>query len=61
MKQEIMTEEKCRESWEKHQKNTHEDDMIPYSDFRGECGLKDEEEEEDAWDDDGSIEYEDWN
>ncbi len=56
-----MTEEKCRESWEKHQKNAHEDDMIPYLDFRGECGLKDEDEEEDAWDDDGSIEYEDWN
>jgi hypothetical protein len=35
--------------------------MIPYLDFRGECGLKDEDEEEDAWDDDGSVEYEDWN
>jgi len=23
--------------------------------------IKDEDEEEDAWDDDGSIEYEDWN
>ena len=54
-----MTETECRTAWEKHQKNAHEDDMMPYSEFRSNCGLVDEEEEEDAWDDDGYDEYDD--
>ena len=54
-----MTEQECRLAWEKHQKNAHEDDMMPYSEFRSNNGLVDEEEEEDAWDDDGYDEYDD--
>ena len=53
------TEQECRLAWEKHQKNAHEDDMMPYSEFRSDCGLRDEEEIEDAWDDDGYDEYDD--
>ena len=48
-----MTEQECKAAWEKHQKNAHEDDMMPYMEFRSNCGLRDEEEIEDAWDDDG--------
>ena len=33
--------------------------MMPYSEFRSNCGLRDEEEIEDAWDDDGYDEYDD--
>ena len=54
-----MTEQECKVAWEKHQKNAHEDDLMPYSEFRSNCGLEDEEEEEDAWDDDGYDEYDD--
>ena len=54
-----MTEQECRLAWKKHQKNAHEDDMMPYSEFRSNNGLVDEEEEEDAWDDDGYDEYDD--
>jgi hypothetical protein len=39
-----MTEQECRTAWEKHQKNAHEDDMMPYMEFRSEYGLEDEEE-----------------
>ena len=53
-----MTEQECRLAWEKHQKNAHEDDMMPYSEFRSNNGFVDEEEE-DAWDDDGYDEYDD--
>ena len=48
-----MTEQECRAAWEKHQKNAYEDDMMSYMEFRSNCGLRDEEEIEDAWDDDG--------
>jgi len=39
-------EEKCREAWNKHQRDSHPEDRMSYSEFRSGYGLPDDEDED---------------